>query len=258
MQQNPAQSVSHRFNVLDIVAEPLQIQKISRDKAWIRQKALQALQDVNLATDADFIRRYPHELNMGALQRVCMARALVTDPDLLVADEPTSSLDPSVQAKVLKMILGLQIEKGLTLLFVTHDLDLAGKIADRAGVMLSGRLVELGPAARVLQNPAHPYTWSLLQGARGCWTWAIAGRKPKGCSPGATLLPPGAARPGMNAGRASQGGNRPGLEGMRFGVIFLCRIRHLTDNSFPSIGERTVMLSAWCKSPPFTGKAASC
>ncbi|MFP4213303.1 MAG: ABC transporter ATP-binding protein [Desulfohalobiaceae bacterium] len=167
VQQDPAQSVSHRFTVLDIVAEPLRIQKISRDKAWIRQKALQALQDVNLATDADFIRRYPHELNMGALQRVCMARALVTDPDLLVADEPTSSLDPSVQAKVLKMILGLQIEKGLTLFFVTHDLGLAGKIADRAGVMLSGRLVELGPAARVLQDPAHPYTRSLLQGARG-------------------------------------------------------------------------------------------
>ncbi|MFO8031117.1 MAG: ABC transporter ATP-binding protein [Desulfohalobiaceae bacterium] len=167
VQQDPAQSVSHRFTVLDIVAEPLRIQKTFRDKEKIRHKSLEALKDVNLATDSDFIQRYPHELNMGALQRVCIARALVTDPDFLVADEPTSSLDPSVQAKVLKMILGLQIEKGLTLLFVTHDLGLAGKIADRVGVMLSGSLVETGPAARVLQQPAHPYTRSLLDGARG-------------------------------------------------------------------------------------------
>jgi peptide/nickel transport system ATP-binding protein len=178
VQQDPAQSVSHRFTVLDIVCEPLQIQKTIRDREAIRQKALKALKDVNLATDPDFVQRYPHELNMGALQRVCIARALVTDPDFLVADEPTSSLDPSVQAKVLKMILGLQIEKGLTMLFVTHDLGLAGKVADRVGVMLSGRLVETGPAARVLQQPAHPYSKSLLDGARGLLDISLEG-KPK-------------------------------------------------------------------------------
>ena len=104
---------------------------------------------------------------MGAIQRVCLARALVHDPVLLVADEPTSALDPSVQAKVLKILLDLQIEKGLTMLFVTHDLGLARKVADRIGVMLKGRIVEVGPAARLLNNPGHPYTGLLIDSARG-------------------------------------------------------------------------------------------
>lgn len=104
---------------------------------------------------------------MGALQRVCIARALVSKPSMLVADEPTSSLDPSVQAKVLKMMMDLQTEKGLTMLFVTHDLGVARKIGDRVGVMLKGRLVEAGPTACVMGRPGHPYTWLLSAGARG-------------------------------------------------------------------------------------------
>ena len=115
----------------------------------------------------EFLRRYPHELNLGAIQRLCIARALVTEPMLLVADEPTSSLDPSVQAKVLKMLLDLQTEKGLTLLLVTHDLGLARKIADRIGVMRAGRLVEIGPAARVMGRPGHSYTRQLIESAGG-------------------------------------------------------------------------------------------
>jgi ABC-type microcin C transport system duplicated ATPase subunit YejF len=124
------------------VAEPLRIQKQDKDKAAIRKRVLGALKDVHLSTEPGFLGRYPHELNMGALQRVCIARALVSNPSLVVADEPTSSLDPSVQAKVLKMMLDLQIEKGLTMLFITHDLGVARKIGDRIGVMLAGRLVE--------------------------------------------------------------------------------------------------------------------
>jgi peptide/nickel transport system ATP-binding protein len=94
---------------------------------------------------------------------------------LLVADEPTSALDPSVQAKVLKMLLSLQIEKGLTLLFVTHDLGLARKIADRIGVMLDGRIIEIGPAATVLNRPGHPYTQMLIESARGAFGCANNG-----------------------------------------------------------------------------------
>ena len=165
--QDPAGAVSHRFSVYEIVAEPLRIQKKIRDEQEIRNRVLGALRDVHLSTADDFTGRYPHELNMGALQRVCIARALVSRPLMLVADEPTSSLDPSVQAKVLKMILDLQIEKGLSLLFITHDLGLARKIADRIGVMLAGRIVESGPASRILQNPAHPYTRLLVNGFRG-------------------------------------------------------------------------------------------
>jgi peptide/nickel transport system ATP-binding protein len=165
--QNPAEAVSHRLSVFDIVAEPLKIQKQTRDKEETRNRVIRALADVHLSTETAFMGRYPHELNMGALQRVCIARALVSEPAMVVADEPTSSLDPSVQAKVLKMMLDLQIEKGLTMLFITHDLGVARKIGDRIGVMLAGRLVEVGPTVQVMGRPAHPYTGLLIASARG-------------------------------------------------------------------------------------------
>jgi peptide/nickel transport system ATP-binding protein len=104
---------------------------------------------------------------MGAIQRLCIARALIHDPVMLIADEPTSSLDPSVQAKVLKLLLGLQIEKGLTMLFVTHDIGIARKVADRIAVMLAGRIVESGPAASIVNHPSHPYTDMLVESAKG-------------------------------------------------------------------------------------------
>lgn len=165
--QNPAESVSHRFNVFDIVAEPLMIHGSIKEKVAIKERVLRALSDVHLSTDAIFLRRYPHELNMGAIQRLCIARALVVDPKLLIADEPTSSLDPSVQAKVIKLLLDIQIEKGLTMLFVTHNIGLARKIADRIGVMLAGRLIEVGAASLVFSHPLHPYTRMLIERASG-------------------------------------------------------------------------------------------
>jgi peptide/nickel transport system ATP-binding protein len=165
--QNPAEAVSHRFSVFDIVAEPLKIQEQLRDKEEIRKRVLRVLSDVHLSTEPDFLGRYAHELNMGALQRLCIARALVSEPAMVVADEPTSSLDPSVQAKVLKMMLDLQIEKGLTMLFITHDLGVARKISDRIGVMLAGRLVEVGPTVQIMGCSAHPYTRLLIASAEG-------------------------------------------------------------------------------------------
>jgi hypothetical protein len=96
------------------------------------------LADVHLSTDDAFLGRYPHELNMGALQRVCIARALILSPSLLIADEPTSALDPSVQAKVLKLLLDLQTERGLTMLFVSHDIALAEKSATAWGSCCRG------------------------------------------------------------------------------------------------------------------------
>lgn len=165
--QNPAESVSHRLTVFEIVAEPLRIHKTAADEAEVRNRVRSALSDVRLSSAPEFLKRYPHELNMGAIQRVCLARALVYEPDLLIADEPTSALDPSVQAKVLKMLLTLQIEKGLTLLFVTHNIGLARKVADRIGVMAGGRMVETGAAARIIHHPEHDYTRTMIQSARG-------------------------------------------------------------------------------------------
>jgi peptide/nickel transport system ATP-binding protein len=165
--QNPAESISPRFSVFEAVAEPLKIHKTSCSKENIENLVSRILGRVHLSVDPSFLKRYPHELNMGALQRICMARALILEPSLIVADEPTSSLDPSVQAKVLKLLLDLQIEIGLSMLFVTHNIGLARKIGDRIGVMLSGHLVEVGPANLVLSAPRHPYTRLLIDSARG-------------------------------------------------------------------------------------------
>ena len=165
--QNPTDSVSHRFTVFDVVEEPMRIHGIGGGRAERLERVKAQLADVHLSSDPSFLERYPHELNMGAVQRVCLARALVLDPVLLVADEPTSSLDPSVQAKVMKRLLDLQVERGLTMLFVSHDIGLARKISDRIAVMLAGRIVEMGPASVVFRSPRHPYTQLLLESAAG-------------------------------------------------------------------------------------------
>jgi len=165
--QNPAESISHRFSVFDAVAEPLRIHGRAADRHKVKDLVQKALSEVHLSTDDSFLGRYPHELNMGALQRVCIARALVLSPSLLIADEPTSSLDPSVQAKVLKLLLHLQTEKGLTTIFVSHDVGLARKVSDKIAVMLKGRIVEFGRASLILSRPVHPYTMLLIESASG-------------------------------------------------------------------------------------------
>lgn len=161
--QNPAGSVSHRFTVFDIISEPLKIHKVCANDSQIYKKVKNVLSDVHLSNDDSFLKRYPHELNMGAIQRICIARALILNPSLLIADEPTSALDPSVQAKVLKLLLELQTEKGLSMLFITHDIGLARKISDRIGVMLKGRIVETGPANFIISSPRHPYTLAIIE-----------------------------------------------------------------------------------------------
>jgi peptide/nickel transport system ATP-binding protein len=164
--QNPSEAFSHRFTVFDILTEPLKIHGIVNKVIHI-ERVYEVLAQVHLPDDDAFLQQHPWQLNMGALQRLSIARALILKPSLLIADEPTSSLDPSVQAKVLKLLLHLQTELGLAMLFVTHDLALARKISDQVGVLFNGELVECGPASQILERPAHSYTQFLISSARG-------------------------------------------------------------------------------------------
>ncbi len=165
--QDPLDAVSPRFNVLKAVKEPLEIQgRIDRQE--MLRKVKYTLDEINLPSDDIFLKKYPHQLSGGELQRVTIARALVTDPKLLIADEPTAYLDPSVQAKILKLLMRMQNTRGMTMLFITHDIALARKVSDRIFVMRGGDLVEQGVSSDVIYSPKHPYTRELVCGAAGC------------------------------------------------------------------------------------------
>jgi peptide/nickel transport system ATP-binding protein len=141
------------------VAEGLRIHGIAGDE---ETRVSDALSKAGLRPPERFFLRYPHELSGGQRQRVVIAGALVLEPDVLVADEPVSSLDASVRGEILALLLRLRAELGLSVLVVTHDLGLAWNIADRVAVMYLGRIVETGPTAEVLLAPEHPYTQALL------------------------------------------------------------------------------------------------
>ena len=139
----------------------LLVQKVGSATEKI-ETARKALEEVELPSDDAFLKKYPHQISGGEAQRVAIARALVLDPKLLIADEPTSSLDASVQAKILKLLLNLQEKRGLSILFITHDIALARKVSDRMAVMLEGKIVEEGATSEVTTSPVHPYTMRLL------------------------------------------------------------------------------------------------
>ncbi|MCF8011340.1 MAG: ABC transporter ATP-binding protein [Clostridiales bacterium] len=162
--QNPAESISHRHNVLQAVREPLDIQNLGCDGER-KEKVRRALDEVQLSSDDEFLSQYPYHLSGGEVQRVAVARALILKPAVIVADEPTSALDASVQAKVLKLLMELQQNRGLGILFITHDIALARKISDRITVMQAGEIVEEGPAERLITRPGHSYTRALLEAA---------------------------------------------------------------------------------------------
>lgn len=159
--QNPHKAVSHRLMVHDIVEEPLKIQGV-KDKEDRGQRVKKALELAGLTVDSFFTHKYPHELSGGELQRVTIARALVLEPRVLIADEPSAALDASVQAKILKLLLHLQNEQGFSLFLITHDIALAGKVGDQVGVMFDGKIVEKGPVTEIFNYPGHPYTKTLL------------------------------------------------------------------------------------------------
>ncbi|NAS24336.1 ATP-binding cassette domain-containing protein [Herbidospora sp. NEAU-GS84] len=157
--QDPSGSLNPRHTVYEAVAEGLRIHKVPGDE---RELVAAALAKAGLRPPERFFLRYPHELSGGQRQRVVIAGALVLEPDVLVADEPVSSLDASVRGEILALLLRLRTELGLSLLVVTHDLGLAWNIADRVAVMYLGRIVETGDTVEVLTAPRHPYTKALL------------------------------------------------------------------------------------------------
>ncbi len=162
--QNPGETLSHRLSVLELVMEPLEVQNIGT-REQRREKAIKTIGEVELPQTEHFLDTYPHHLSGGELQRVTIARALVLDPDLLIADEPTAFLDTSVGAKVLKLLLDLQERRGLSMLYITHDIATARKISDRIAVMLDGQIIEEGPSHEIVASPSHEYTRRLLESA---------------------------------------------------------------------------------------------
>jgi ABC-type glutathione transport system ATPase component len=179
--QDPYESMDPRFTVGEVVAEPLRAQR--RYRATGPEKVRELLAACGLPeVDLD---AHVHRFSGGQRQRMCVARALATDPDFVVCDEPTSALDVSVQAQILNLLLRLQQERGLAYLFITHDIEVVRRISDEVAVMHHGRIVEAGPVADVTGSPRDPYTQRLLS--------AVLGTSPhtrKLSGPGAVAIAP--------------------------------------------------------------------
>ena len=160
--QDPYETLNPKQTINDFVMEPLIVNNLGSGRDDRRRRVLGALEAAGLRPAADFARRYPHELSGGQRQRVVIAGALVMGPQLIVADEPVSMLDVSIRTELLRLMLDLRAELGLTYLFITHDLSLAWVIADRIAVMYLGKIVEVGPAESVIRAPHHPYSQALV------------------------------------------------------------------------------------------------
>jgi peptide/nickel transport system ATP-binding protein len=161
--QDPYASLNPRRKVGDIIAEGPMTHGVPRAQAIAKAKDLLRL----VQLDAGSLDRYPHEFSGGQRQRIGLARALALDPELLIADEPVSALDVSVQAQVLALLDEIRHRLGLTMLFITHDLRVAAQVCDRIAVMQQGEIVEMGETAQVFASPRHAYTRELLDAIPG-------------------------------------------------------------------------------------------
>ena len=158
--QDPYASLNPRMSIRQIIAEPLIVCKLCHGKEEIDKRVKELMDTVGLAQR--FINTYPHELDGGRRQRIGIARALAVDPEFIVCDEPVSALDVSIQAQILNLLMDLRDEKGLTYMFITHDLGVVRHLSDEIMVMYLGQCVEKAPAKALFDNPTHPYTKALL------------------------------------------------------------------------------------------------
>ena len=159
--QDPYSSLDPRMPVLDLIAEPLDIHRLYSNSHERRERVLELMDRVGL--NRRLLSRYAHEFSGGQRQRVGIARALATNPEFIVCDEPVSALDVSIQAQVVNMFRSIQQELGLTYLFIAHDLPVVRYVSDRIAVMYLGKLMEVGDAETVYNRPLHPYTKSLME-----------------------------------------------------------------------------------------------
>jgi peptide/nickel transport system ATP-binding protein len=160
--QDPYETLDPKQTIHDFVAEPLEVQGLGGSVAERERRVLDAIDAAGLRPATDFAFRYPHELSGGQRQRVVIAGALILDPAIVVADEPVSMLDVSIRTEILNLMLDLRRQRDLTYLFITHDLSVAWVIADRIAVMYLGKVMELGTAEEVINDPRHPYTRALV------------------------------------------------------------------------------------------------
>src|ERR1700691_2828923 len=162
--QAPYGSLNPRMTVEQIVGEALDIHKLTDSKSARQKRIFELLQDVGL--DPVHAQRYPHEFSGGQRQRIGIARALAVEPQLIICDEPVSALDVSVQAQIINLLQDLQQQRGVGYLFIAHDLAIVEHISHRVMVMYLGKVVELGSATAVVQQPKHPYTQALISAAQ--------------------------------------------------------------------------------------------
>ncbi len=189
--QEPLTSLNPVFTIGEQIAEPLRIH-LALPESRVRQRCVQLLSDVGIDEPDLRLAAYPHQLSGGQRQRAMIAMALACGPELIIADEPTTALDVTVQAQILRLMNRLQQARGLSVLYITHDLGVVSQIADRVYVMYAGLIVETGAAPSVLRDPRHPYTQALLESLpnrrkRGRRLYSIPGSvphpayKPAGC-----------------------------------------------------------------------------
>ena len=157
--QDPYASLNPRMTVGSIVSAPLEVHKVARGKE--KQKRVNELLEL-VGLNPEFVNRYPHEFSGGQRQRIGIARALALSPDLIICDEPISSLDVSIQAQVVNLLEDLQVQLGLTYLFIAHDLSMVRHISDRMAVMYLGKIVEMSNRDEIYLHPLHPYTQALM------------------------------------------------------------------------------------------------
>lgn len=160
--QDPYEYLNPRINLMEIVTEPLVVNNLVKSQEEKRQIAEKQLETVGLIPGSSYLYRFSHELSGGQRQRVAIARAIVMNPELIIADEPTSMLDVSVRAGILNLLLRLKKDFGLSMVFITHDIATAGYMCDRIAVMYKGRIVEIGTRDEIIYNPMHPYTKALI------------------------------------------------------------------------------------------------